>query len=92
MLWQPISSLMSFPKGSKAASLLLYSLWNDKNLQAAIKKVSNININLLCIALQKQSKEPAKMYILHIPWLLESLSLPCGPTQRFIGPVVQSQN
>ncbi|TNM87047.1 hypothetical protein fugu_007277 [Takifugu bimaculatus] len=29
----------SFPKGSKAASLLLYSLWNDKNLQAAVKKL-----------------------------------------------------
>ncbi|TWW56707.1 Plakophilin-1 Band-6 protein [Takifugu flavidus] len=29
----------SFPKGSKAASLLLYSLWNDKNLQAAVKKM-----------------------------------------------------
>ncbi|KAI3357696.1 hypothetical protein L3Q82_016104, partial [Scortum barcoo] len=29
----------SFPKGSQAASLLLYSLWNDKNLQGAVKKV-----------------------------------------------------
>uniref|UniRef100_H3DC40 Plakophilin 1 n=1 Tax=Tetraodon nigroviridis TaxID=99883 RepID=H3DC40_TETNG len=28
----------SFPKGSRAASLLLYSMWNDKNLQAAVKK------------------------------------------------------
>ncbi|KAM6983186.1 plakophilin-1 [Tautogolabrus adspersus] len=29
----------SFPKGSKAASLLLYSLWNEKNLQGAVKKL-----------------------------------------------------
>ncbi|XP_034732625.1 plakophilin-1 isoform X2 [Etheostoma cragini] len=28
----------SFPKGNKAASLLLYSLWNDKNLQGIAKK------------------------------------------------------
>lgn len=46
VLGQPISSFRSFPKGSKAASLLLYSLWNDKNLQAAIKKVNNTNIHL----------------------------------------------
>ncbi|XP_070766836.1 plakophilin-1 [Enoplosus armatus] len=29
----------SFPKGKKAASLLLYSIWNDKNLQGAVKKL-----------------------------------------------------
>ncbi|XP_051282173.1 plakophilin-1 [Dicentrarchus labrax] len=29
----------SFPKGSKAASLLLYSLWNDKNLQGVARKL-----------------------------------------------------
>ncbi|XP_070696126.1 plakophilin-1 [Pempheris klunzingeri] len=29
----------SFPKGSKAASLLLYSLWNEKNLQSVVKKL-----------------------------------------------------
>lgn len=29
----------SFPKGSKAASVLLHSLWDDKNLQAAVKKL-----------------------------------------------------
>ncbi|XP_077424222.1 plakophilin-1 [Vanacampus margaritifer] len=29
----------SFPKGSKAASVLLYHLWNDKNLQSIIKKL-----------------------------------------------------
>ncbi|KAM8830149.1 plakophilin-1 [Synchiropus picturatus] len=29
----------SFAKGSKAASLLLYSLWNDKNTQAMVKKL-----------------------------------------------------
>ncbi|XP_063743709.1 plakophilin-1 [Eleginops maclovinus] len=29
----------SFPKGSKAASLFLYSLWNDKNLQGIVKKM-----------------------------------------------------
>ncbi|XP_067448417.1 plakophilin-1 [Thunnus thynnus] len=29
----------SFPKGSKAASLLLYSLWNEKNLQGVVKKL-----------------------------------------------------
>uniref|UniRef100_A0A3Q3EWM0 Plakophilin 1a n=1 Tax=Labrus bergylta TaxID=56723 RepID=A0A3Q3EWM0_9LABR len=29
----------SFPKGSKAASLLLYSLWNEKNFQGVVKKV-----------------------------------------------------
>lgn len=29
----------SFPKGSKAASLLLYSLWNEKNFQDVAKKL-----------------------------------------------------
>ncbi|XP_074500352.1 plakophilin-1 [Sebastes fasciatus] len=29
----------SFPKGSKAASLLLYSLWNEKNFQGVFKKL-----------------------------------------------------
>ncbi|XP_034445279.1 plakophilin-1 [Hippoglossus hippoglossus] len=29
----------SFPKGSKAASLLLYNLWNEKTLQGAVKKL-----------------------------------------------------
>lgn len=29
----------SFPKGSKAASLLLYTVWNEKSLQAALKKL-----------------------------------------------------
>lgn len=29
----------SYPKGSKAAALLLYSLWNDKSLQGAVKKL-----------------------------------------------------
>lgn len=30
----------SFPKGRKAASLLLYTMWNEKNLQGALKKVN----------------------------------------------------
>ncbi|KAF1390439.1 hypothetical protein PFLUV_G00058060 [Perca fluviatilis] len=34
-----LSENRSFPKGSKAASLLLYSLWNDKNLQGVAKKL-----------------------------------------------------
>ncbi|XP_044065672.1 plakophilin-1 [Siniperca chuatsi] len=29
----------SFPKGRKAASVLLYSLWNEKNLQGFVKKL-----------------------------------------------------
>lgn len=29
----------SYPKGSKAAALLLYSLWNDKSLQGVVKKM-----------------------------------------------------
>lgn len=29
----------AYPKGSKAAALLLYGLWNDKSLQGAIKKM-----------------------------------------------------
>ncbi|XP_019746449.1 plakophilin-1 [Hippocampus comes] len=29
----------SFPKASKAASVLLYHLWNDKNLQSILKKI-----------------------------------------------------
>ncbi|XP_033825195.1 plakophilin-1 [Periophthalmus magnuspinnatus] len=29
----------SYPKGSKAAALLLYSLWNDKSLQGTLKKL-----------------------------------------------------
>ena len=28
-----------FPKSSKAASLLLYSMWSDKDLQSVLKKV-----------------------------------------------------
>ncbi|KAM9351106.1 plakophilin-1 [Symphorus nematophorus] len=34
-----LSENRSFPKGSKAASLLLYSLWNEKNLQGIVKKL-----------------------------------------------------
>lgn len=34
-----LSENRSFPKASKAASMLLYSLWNDKNLQGAVKKL-----------------------------------------------------
>lgn len=30
----------SFPKARKAASMLLYTLWNDKNVQGAAKKVN----------------------------------------------------
>ncbi|XP_058498432.1 plakophilin-1 isoform X1 [Solea solea] len=29
----------SFPRGSRAASLLLYTLWNEKNLQGVLKKL-----------------------------------------------------
>lgn len=29
----------AFPKSRKAASLLLYSLWNEKNLQGVVKKL-----------------------------------------------------
>ncbi|XP_040905951.1 plakophilin-1 isoform X2 [Toxotes jaculatrix] len=29
----------SYPKGKKAAALLLYSLWNEKNLQGVVKKL-----------------------------------------------------
>ncbi|XP_029291387.1 plakophilin-1 [Cottoperca gobio] len=34
-----LSKNNSFPKSSKAASLMLYSLWNDKNLQGVLKKM-----------------------------------------------------
>ncbi|XP_068454672.1 plakophilin-1 [Clinocottus analis] len=34
-----ISENNSFPKASKAASGLLYSLWNEKNFQGAVKKL-----------------------------------------------------
>lgn len=34
-----LSENASFPKGSKAASLLLYTLWNEKNLQGVVKKL-----------------------------------------------------
>ncbi|XP_061835793.1 plakophilin-1 isoform X2 [Nerophis lumbriciformis] len=34
-----ISENASFPKGSKAASVFLYHLWNDKNLQNILKKL-----------------------------------------------------
>ncbi|KAL7398955.1 hypothetical protein ABVT39_017589 [Epinephelus coioides] len=34
-----LSENRSFPKGSKAASLLLYSLWNEKNFQGVLKKL-----------------------------------------------------
>ncbi|CAL8368098.1 unnamed protein product [Lota lota] len=34
-----LSENTSLPKGSKAASLLLYSLWNEKSLQATLKKL-----------------------------------------------------
>lgn len=32
----------SYAKGSKAASLLLYSIWNEKSLQSAAKKVNEL--------------------------------------------------
>lgn len=44
-----VSPVRAFPKGSKAASLFLYSLWNDKNLQAAVKKVNYTNICTHCL-------------------------------------------
>lgn len=31
-----------FPKSKKAAALLLYNLWSDKELQSFLKKVSEI--------------------------------------------------
>ncbi|XP_056131435.1 plakophilin-1 [Lampris incognitus] len=34
-----LSENRSFPKASKAASVLLYSLWNDKSLQGHLKKL-----------------------------------------------------
>ncbi|TNN82318.1 Plakophilin-1 [Liparis tanakae] len=34
-----LSENNSFPKGSKAASRLLYSLWNEKNFQGVVKKL-----------------------------------------------------
>ncbi|XP_029995761.1 plakophilin-1 [Sphaeramia orbicularis] len=34
-----LSEESSYPKGSKAASLLAYSMWNDKNLQGHVKKL-----------------------------------------------------
>ncbi|KAF3860492.1 hypothetical protein F7725_000747 [Dissostichus mawsoni] len=34
-----LSKNASFPKGSRAASMLLYTLWSDKNLQGVMKKL-----------------------------------------------------
>ncbi|XP_059190093.1 plakophilin-1 [Centropristis striata] len=34
-----LSENRSFPKGSKAASLLLYNVWNDKTFQGVVKKL-----------------------------------------------------
>ncbi|KAI9530677.1 hypothetical protein NQZ68_000167 [Dissostichus eleginoides] len=34
-----LSKDASFPKGSRAASMLLYTLWSDKNLQGVVKKL-----------------------------------------------------
>lgn len=41
-----LSENESFPKTSKAASMLLYSLWNEKSLQGVVKKLG-INKSLL---------------------------------------------
>ncbi|CAL8325796.1 unnamed protein product [Merluccius merluccius] len=35
-----LSENISLPKGSKAASLLLYSMWNEKSLQGTLKKLN----------------------------------------------------
>uniref|UniRef100_A0A8C2ZJ22 Plakophilin 1 n=2 Tax=Cyclopterus lumpus TaxID=8103 RepID=A0A8C2ZJ22_CYCLU len=37
-----LSENNSFPKASKAASRLLYSLWNEKNFQGAVKKLGMV--------------------------------------------------
>uniref|UniRef100_A0A665UAB2 Plakophilin-1-like n=1 Tax=Echeneis naucrates TaxID=173247 RepID=A0A665UAB2_ECHNA len=50
------------PKSSKAASLLLYSLWNDKTLQGVVRKVTNggemQNIQLTCEFKSSQEGTP----------------------------------
>lgn len=38
--WRLLFFFSSFPKSSNAASVLLHSMWNDKNLQSAVKKVN----------------------------------------------------
>lgn len=51
MAWLMIPSVYraSYPKGSEAASVLLYNLWNDKNLHSTVKKVIEIKIFFLCV-------------------------------------------
>ncbi|CAL8258619.1 unnamed protein product [Gadus morhua 'NCC'] len=54
-----LSENTSFPKGSKAASLLLYSLWNEKSLQGALKKLSlgkSLFINDVTAAARKSAQ------------------------------------
>uniref|UniRef100_A0A3P8UKA8 Plakophilin 1 n=1 Tax=Cynoglossus semilaevis TaxID=244447 RepID=A0A3P8UKA8_CYNSE len=46
----------SFPKGSKAASLLLYSLWNEKNFQVVLKKVQMLHVCLKFSEAEKPRK------------------------------------
>ncbi|XP_054464463.1 plakophilin-1 [Anoplopoma fimbria] len=51
-----LSQNRSLPKASKAASLLLYSLWNEKNFQGVVKKMGmakSLFVNDYTTALQK---------------------------------------
>ncbi|XP_072223273.1 plakophilin-1 [Leuresthes tenuis] len=41
-----LSQKESFPKSSKAAALLLHSMWSDKNLQSIVKKLPGTNKTL----------------------------------------------
>lgn len=82
LVWS-VPALSSFPKGSKAASLLLYNMWNDKNLQAAVKKVNYPYISLVIffrtfhmLALLCRSKK--FIYLVHSHFLS-----PAAPPQGF---------
>ncbi|XP_075332947.1 plakophilin-1 [Odontesthes bonariensis] len=59
-LLNELSQKESFPKSSKAASLLLYSMWNDKNLQSIVKKLPGFNkaffINEITTAVHQSAK------------------------------------
>ncbi|KAF3696922.1 Plakophilin-1 Band-6 protein [Channa argus] len=55
-----LSENRSFPKSCRAASLLLYSLWNEKNLQGVFKKLGfpkSTFVNDFTTAMQKSGKQ-----------------------------------
>lgn len=91
-----VSLLRTFPKGSKAASLLLYSLWNDKNLQAAVKKVNYSNYYIYlkpctCLRCPTEAVGGSHLNVCFYALLAHShFLLPAAPPKGLLAPLVQS--